>query len=74
MDIVKGQLGPEASYSLKFEGGKLKAQVDYTGADLGGGVMFALDTDKVVEAIKKAIPGQIDDMVLDLLKTALKAV
>ena len=73
MEIVKGSLGPEAGYEVKFEGGKFVVGINYAGAELGGGLNIALDIDMVINAIEKAIPGQIDDAVLNLVKAALKA-
>ena len=73
MEISQGQLGPEAKYSLKFSGGKLLVELEYQGAELMGGVKLGLGVDQLMDALKAAIPGQFDDMVIELAKQALKA-
>ena len=73
-DLAQGQIGPEAKYDVKFEGGKLVAELNYEGALLGAGLNIHIGADQVINAIEKAIPGQIDDAVLELIKSALKVV
>lgn len=73
MDLAKGDIGPEAHYDVVFADAKLKAELKYAGAMGGAGLYVEVGVEQVVEAIKKAIPGQIDDAVLDVLKVALLA-
>lgn len=72
-DIVDGKLGEHGSYDVEFKGGKLVAKVDYSPAGgVKGGAFIELEAEAVKEAIKKAIPGQYDDVALDLLFSLLK--
>ena len=72
MDIAQGAIGPEGKYTIKFTGGKLVAEALYDSAMFDAGVVLKLDSDSVVEALKAAIPGKIDDMIFDILKASLK--
>lgn len=70
-EIAEGSIGSVGKYDLEFKGGQLVLMVD---ANLGlgsAGIKLSLDAGKVIEAIEKAIPGQMDDAILELLKGAL---
>lgn len=73
MDLVKGDIGPEAHYDLKMENGLLKLAVDYKGAEVGAGASVSIEPGLFLDKLKGLIPGQIDDAVIELLKNALKA-
>lgn len=73
MDLAQGALGPNGKYDLKFEDGKLVIEANYEMEMAGAGVNVHVGAKQVVEAIKKAIPGQIDDVILDMLLAALEA-
>lgn len=64
-ELVGGQLGPEASYSMKFEEGKLKVVVQQDGEMGGAKVEMYLKSDMVLKALKDAIPGHFDDQLID---------
>lgn len=71
-DLLDGKLGSVGKYDIEFKEGKLKALVD---AELPIGkaqLVVELGADAVLDALAKAIPGQVDDAVFGLLKTALK--
>ncbi len=74
MEIIEGQIGPEAQYSLKFEGGMLKGLVAYKGAQMDGAFSLNYSVDSLIDAIEVAIPGKLDDAILEMLKAALKGV
>ena len=61
MDIAQGQLGPEAKYAFKFEGGKLVATVGYVGAELGVDLSVKYNAvaviDALIDAVEQAVPG-----------------
>lgn len=72
-DILDGKIGDVGSYDLEFKGGKLSLTVD---AKIGGelvaaGIVIKVGASEVLDAIAKAIPGQIDDAVIGLIKSAL---
>lgn len=71
-DLTTGLIGPETKYTVKFEAGRLVAELVYDGKVLDSSLKITLDSDAVIEAIKIAIPGKIDDVLLDLAKSALK--
>ena len=64
-EIAEGQIGQDAKYDIEFKDGKLVAEVVYAGQFAEAGVVVKLPASAIKEAIKKAIPGQIDDLVLD---------
>lgn len=72
-DIVDGKLGSVGGYDLEFKGGKLMFKLNVSWNGLAGEVAMGVDADGVLDALAKAIPGQIDDTVFALLKAALKA-
>lgn len=73
-DIVDGKLGSVGAYDVEFKGGKLVARISAAAPfGLEGAMELSLSSDMVLDAIAKAIPGQIDDAVISLIKSALKA-
>jgi hypothetical protein len=65
-ELLKGEIGQEGMYGLKIEDGMIKAEVGYKLE-----VLLAPLKDKVIDKIKTAIPGELDDMVLDRAWAAL---
>lgn len=74
MDLASGQVGSEGAYELKFEDGKAVLKV--THAHASGKVSLIVEEDAIyfMDKLKDAIPGKIDDAVIELLKGAVKAV
>lgn len=70
-DLAKGNLGTVGDYDLAFSGGKLVAKVDLNLPVLVGGLQVSLDAGKVLDALAKAVPGSLDDVLIALLKKAL---
>lgn len=70
-EILKGNIGPEAQYKLEFKDGKLCIEGGYAGADMDAGIFLKIHAGHVLEALKKAIPGTIDDLVIDTAKKLL---
>ncbi|HTL13061.1 MAG TPA: hypothetical protein VL588_11260 [Bdellovibrionota bacterium] len=64
-DIVEGKVGAVGEYDVKFEDGKLVADVGVGKFGVSAQVGVAIEAAAVFAAIKKAIPGTIDDLVLD---------
>jgi hypothetical protein len=73
-DIVEGQIGSVGSYDVEFKGGKLIAKVQAGAHGISGGAFVELDSDLVIDAITKAIPGKVDDAVAVVIKVGLKEV
>lgn len=71
--IVDGNLGTVGSYKIEIKNGKLRAEAGANAPiGLSAGAFIEADTDTIVDAICKAIPGHFDDVAGELLKTALK--
>ncbi len=66
---MEQQLGPEAKGSLDLVGGKLVGSVEYKGADLSAKLDLEFNAEpvlkKLAQKLKDAIPGGIDDMIID---------
>ena len=73
MELAHGELGAEGAFDLKIEGGKvvLVGAHNSKGAEIGACVKVS--PDYFIDKLAAAIPGKIDDMVLGMLKEALKA-
>lgn len=73
-DIVEGNIGEVGSYDVEFKNGKLSAQVKAGAHGVSGVAGIEIDANLVIDAIAKAIPGQVDDALLAVLKAGLGAV
>lgn len=73
MDVVQGSVGPEGSYSIKFEQGVAKLGAKYQGVQAGAEVIINVDAGMLLDALAQAIPGTFDDAVIQMAKLALKA-
>lgn len=71
-DILDGKIGAVGAYDLEFKGGKLSFKVGVAYEGMSADLVLALDSDAVLDAIAKAIPGQIDDTIFNVVKAALK--
>jgi hypothetical protein len=79
MEMAQGQIGPEAKYDVKFEGGKMSAAIAYDGEMGGASVEVHIPAEKIVDAlidvVEKAIPGdqtQLAAMLKGVVSGALK--
>ena len=70
-EMVAGQVGAGGSYKVEFKGGSLRLEASYS-EGVKGSVVFEIPADHVIDQIAKAIPGQLDDTILNLMKAALK--
>lgn len=69
--IVGGKIGEKAAYSVDFKSGQLVAELNMDEGFFKGGLVVKLDAGMVLDAIAKAVPGQIDDAVIAIIKGAL---
>jgi len=74
MDLVKESLGSEGSVSLKVSDGKLLITLEHTHASGKLSLVAEEDASYFLDKLAAAIPGQIDDAVLAVIKGALKVV
>lgn len=67
------QLGPEAKGVFKIENGRVILGVSYVGTQASADANVSLGIEQFAQLLKDAIPGKIDDTVIDLLVAAMKA-
>ncbi len=74
VDIIHGGLGTDGAFDVSFTGGRLvlSAKGSFP-PDEQLNVNLSVGARKIVEAMKAAIPGKIDDFAFDLLLAALGA-
>jgi hypothetical protein len=74
MEVVNEQISKEANVKIEIVAGKIEltAALDTSGADVA--VKVLVDSDYFLDLLASKIPGQIDDAVIALFKSALKAV
>lgn len=73
-DIVEGKIGSIGSYDLEFKQGKLQFELKAAAPfGVSAGMVVEMEADAVIDAIAKAIPGQIDDAIFGVIKAALKS-
>jgi len=73
MDLISEQLGPEAKVKVVIERGKIGLTLELDTKGLDGKVGLFVDSEYFLDELAKAIDGKIDDAVINILKTALKA-
>lgn len=72
-DLAEGKIGDKGAYDVEFKGGKLVGKVDFEFVSgVKAGIYAEFGADAVIDALAKAIPGQMDDALLNMLKGALK--
>lgn len=74
MDVIDGKIGAEGQFDIKIEQGVVKFTAAHAskGAELGA---FAnVSVEYFLDKLKAAIPGPVDDVIIDVLKGAMKAV
>lgn len=76
-DIVDGKIGEFGAYDVEFKEGALKAKANISAmagpVEIDGQLTISLGAKALGDAIKKAIPGQVDDAIIDLMVGALLA-
>lgn len=79
-ELAGGQIGPEGNWSVSSENGKFKVQAGYKGSDAAGvevGVFVAVAPlayfEAGVKALESAIPGEIDNVILEAILASVKA-
>lgn len=67
-------LGPEAKAGMKIAEGKVILSLNYEGKQAGAQVSVSLDSKQYAAMLKAAIPGGIDDVIIDALVAIIEAV
>jgi hypothetical protein len=70
--LVEYDFSKEAGVDLEFKDGKLRLVVSYDGTGADAGLYVDLEPDYFLDKLKEIIPGQVDDMIIEALKGALK--
>lgn len=70
MEIVEKKLGAEGELNLEFKEGKICLTISYDGKGVDGGVFANIEPAYFMEKLKTAIPGKIDDVIIDGLTAA----
>lgn len=70
--LTEKELGSEGALKIEVVEGKVKLTLKYDSKGLDADLALLLESDYFIDKLAAAIPGQIDDMVLELLKKALK--
>lgn len=73
MILVDKPIGPEAGVKLEIAAGKIILSGGLHSSGLGGNLSMSLDSDYFLDKLAEAIPGQLDDAIIAVLKSALKA-
>jgi len=71
-ELLNKDLGKELDLKIDFKDGKLALSLVYDGKGGDASIGLSLEPDYFLDKLKAAIPGQIDDTVIDVLKAAFK--
>lgn len=72
-EIAEGPIGNVGKYDIEFKEGKLVCEVSAQVGFADAGFVLKIGAEQVLDAIAKAIPGTIDDAVIDMAKKLLAA-
>ncbi len=68
------QMGPEDTLKMSIVLGVVRVENVYAGTQMKAGAYVELTVDAYLELLKAAIPGTIDDVIIDALEAAMKFV
>lgn len=71
VDVVNQQIGPEDSIKVSLEGGKVIISNSYQGTQVGADLSIKVDAKMLLDKLKVAIPGNWDDLVINVVEGAL---
>lgn len=67
-ELLKQELGAEGEFEVKYEEGKLRLVLGVDTKGVDGGLFVDFEPSYFLDKLKKAIPGEIDDKIIDMLK------
>lgn len=70
-DLVSGAIGSAGKWDIAFKDGKLMLSAEYDPDLASIGLSVAIGAKQVLEALKVAIPGTIDDAIFSVIEGAL---
>ena len=71
LEIIEGPIGEIGKYHCYFSKGKLIVDANVAVSPVESVNKLSVDAGVIIDAIKNAIPGKVDDVVLDILKAEL---
>lgn len=72
MDLADKKLGKSGDVEFKVEGGKVKLAIVWAEGPTAASLSAEVDPEYFLNKLAAAIPGKLDDAVIELLKGALK--
>ena len=69
--VIEKEISKEVDLEMRFENKKVKLVVNYEGRGAGAEVAVYVDAVYFIDLLADAIPGTLDDVVLEMLKGAL---
>lgn len=72
MDIKEGAIGSEGSYEIDLLDGDLVMRANHESGGLAAGIELKVKIDYFLDKLAEKIPGEVDDAIFAILKSALK--
>jgi hypothetical protein len=70
-ELVSGKIGEMGKYDVEFKEGKLVVEIDGFFEKSSATLVVKVDAAQVLDALAKAVPGEMDDAAIALVKLAL---
>lgn len=67
-------MGPESQLKMSFVSGKARVEIAYAGKQANAGAFIEMDAKQYLDLLKDAIPGTIDDSIINVLEAAMTVV
>lgn len=71
-ELAQVEVSKEVEAKVEFVDGKILLKGQYDGKGLSVGLVMTVKSEYFLDELKKAIPGEIDDKLIDMLKLGLK--
>lgn len=71
-DLVQGPVGNVGHYDVAIKAGVVVVSLSAAVSPVSAELKVSLSTDELLDKVAAAIPGQVDDAVIALIKVALK--
>jgi hypothetical protein len=73
MDITEGKAGSDGKYKVTYKNGDIRIESNYNAEGVTAGAFIEVEAIYLIDQITDAIPGEMDDAVLDNLARKLLA-
>lgn len=67
-------LGPETTAKMGFSAGKARIELAYAGKQATAGMFVEMTAKEYLDMLKAAIPGEVDDYIINALEAAMTIV